>query len=133
MTDNDDETSNQDIDALKARNLELQTRLRDSEEQSRQRLIRAELKAHAVRAGIVDLDGLKLVDTDGLALNEAGELDGAASLIASLRKRKPWLFGDANSSSTAQPPPSAPMKKKSATEMSMEEWRAAKVDLLRHR
>lgn len=122
-----------DFDALKARNLELEARLRENEEHGRQKLIRAELKAHAVRAGIVDLDGLKLVETDGLTLNDSGELDGAANLMSSLKKKKPWLFGEANSSSTALPPPSAPLKKKLATDMSVEEWRTARADILRHR
>jgi hypothetical protein len=33
-----------------------------------QRVIRAELKAAAVKAGIIDLDGLKLLDTSGVKI-----------------------------------------------------------------
>ena len=60
---------------------------------ARERLIRAEMKAEAIRAGMVDLDGLKLADTSGLTVDEAGEVQGAAALMQSLRKAKPWLFG----------------------------------------
>ena len=69
------------------------------EAQSRERLIRAELKAEAVRARMVDLDGLKLVDARELTVDEAGEVQGAAALMQSLRRAKPWLFGGASASS----------------------------------
>ena len=123
----------EEVEKLRARTVELEHKLSEVEETARARLIRAELKSHAVRAGIVDLDGLKLIDTEGLSLSAAGELEGAATLISSLRKRKPWLFGDASSSSAATPPVSAPLKTKLATEMSNDEWRAARTDILRHR
>ena len=44
------------------------------------RLVRAELKAEAVRAGIVDLDGLKLLDLSAARLNERGEVDNASAI-----------------------------------------------------
>jgi hypothetical protein len=97
------------------------------------RLIRAELKAEAVRAGILDLDGLKLVDTSGLKLNDMGDVEGAPQIIAQLRQAKPWLFGSASSSSIAAPPPSQPPRQKRATDMTEAEWRAARADILRRR
>jgi hypothetical protein len=122
-----------EIEQLRARAKDLEGQLSDVRETARAKLVRSELKAHAVRAGIVDLDGLKLVETDGLNLTETGELEGAATLIASLRKRKPWLFGGASSSSGATVPQSAPLTKKLATQMSTEEWRTARAEILRNR
>lgn len=99
----------------------------------RQRLMRADLKAHAVRAGMVDLDGLKLVDTSSLTLNDQDEVDGAETLMASLRRAKPWLFGAAHhsTSSAAPAPPAQPPRARLATEMTDAEWQASKAELLR--
>ena len=49
------------------------------------RVIRAELKVEAVRAGIVDLDGLKLLDLKDVELTSEGELSNAAELVAQLQ------------------------------------------------
>jgi hypothetical protein len=122
-----------DAEALIARAAELERRLVELEAMTRTRVIAAELKAEAVRAGMVDLDGLKLVDAGGLAVDEAGAVQGAAALMAQLRRSKPWLFGAANSSSAAAAPPANPPRAKLATEMSMTEWRAARGELLRRR
>jgi hypothetical protein len=97
------------------------------------RLIRAELKAEAVRAGMVDLDGLKLLDTGKLRLGDDGEVEGAASLMRELRRSKPWLFGAGSSSSTAGAPPAQAPKPRLATEMNVEEWQKARADLLKRR
>ncbi len=88
--------------------------------------MRAELKAEAVRHGMVDLDGLKLIDTDGLTLTDNGEVAGAAGAMARLKRSKPWLFGSPNSSSSAAPPPSAPPRQKTALEMNDDEYRRAR-------
>jgi hypothetical protein len=111
----------------------LELRLAEVEAQSQTRLIRAELKAEAVRAGMVDLDGLKLIDAGTLSLNEAGEVEGGAALMMQLRRSKPWLFGGSSSSSSAAPPPSRPPSAKLATEMSYEDWRTARAELLKRR
>ncbi len=111
----------------------LQRRLAELEAQSRERLIRAELKAEAVRAGMVDLDGLKLVNPGVLTVDEAGEVQGAAALMQSMRRAKPWLFAGVNASSTATPPRAEPPRARAATEMTTEEWLAARAELLRRR
>jgi len=129
----DQASSDEEMEQLRARTRELETKLSESEERGRTTLIQAELKSLAIQAGIIDLDGLKLIEIDGLRIAANGEIEGAASLIASLRKRKPWLFGDPSSSSGASPPSSAPLRKKLATEMTTEEWRAARTDILRPR
>ncbi len=68
------------------------------------RLIRAELKASAIKAGIVDLDGLKLVDTSKLTVNAEGDVEGVDALMTDLAKSKPYLFKTQGSSGTSPVP-----------------------------
>ena len=97
------------------------------------RLVLAGLKVEAVRAGIIDIDGLKLVDPSHLKLNPDGEVDGAAALIAELKKAKPWLFAVVSSSTTAKAPAALPPRQKQANEMNDDEYRAARAALLKRR
>ena len=98
----------------------------------RARLLQAELRTEAVRAGMVDLDGVRLIDPGTLTLTDTGALDGGPALMARLRQDKPWLFGKgASSSSGAVPPPAAPATPRSAMDMGVEEWRTARAELLR--
>jgi hypothetical protein len=118
---------------MAARLAAMEQRLVEVEAEARARVVRAELKAEALRAGMIDLDGLKLVEADAVALSDAGEANVAEALIRDLRRKKPWLFGASNSSSTAAAPPAQPPRPKLATEMTEAEWRAARADLLRRR
>lgn len=94
------------------------------------RVIRAELKASALKAGMVDLDGLKLLDLSKVTLNEKGEIDGAEALMAAAKESKPYLFGaTTNTSSTQSPPDKKPPETKMAKDMTAEEYKAAKVKL----
>ena len=97
------------------------------------RILRAELKAEALKAGMVDLDGLKLADMSKVKLNEAGEVEGAEALMTELKKSKPYLFGVVSSSSNpgGQPPKPSGNKAKSATEMTTEEYKAARMNIRR--
>lgn len=98
------------------------------------RLIRAELKAEAIRVGMIDLDGLKLLDNADVQLNEQGEVSNAASLLTKLKQAKPWLFGGGKSSSAAANPPKPEAPRiRHANELSHEEWQAARAALLRRR
>lgn len=97
------------------------------------RLVRAELKAEAIRAGMVDLDGLKLVDVAAIKVAENGEVEGAKTIMQDLKRAKPWLFGGGSSSSTAAAPPAQPPKARLATEMDHAEWQKARADLLKRR
>jgi hypothetical protein len=118
---------------LVARTADLERKLLEVEAAARGRIVRAELKAAAVHAGMVDLDGIKLLDADAIKLNAAGEVEGAAALMRDLRRAKPWLFGAASTSSTAAAPgPRAP-ESKLATAMTFDEWQTARRELLKRR
>ncbi len=121
------------LELLRERNALLERRLAEMAEAVDARVIRAELKAEAVRAGMVDLDGLKLIDPAEVRLSPAGEVEGAGALMNRLRRSKPWLFGAASTSSAAPAPPAAPPRAKRAAEMTDAEYRAAKAELLRRR
>lgn len=98
------------------------------------KLIRAELKAEAIRAGMVDLDGLKLINIDDVHLTDTGELAEAADLMVKLKRTKPWLFGKGVSSSAAANPPRPDTpRERHANELNHDEWMAARAALLRRR
>jgi len=110
-----------------------QAKIAEAAKAADQRIIRAELKAVAVKAGMVDLDGLKLADLSTVKLNEAGEVEGADALMESLKKAKPYLFGAASTSGTSKVPAPGDPKAKKATDMTPEEYKAAKADALKKR
>lgn len=99
----------------------------------RARLVQAELRTEALRAGMVDLDGVRLIDPGAIQLTEAGGLEGGSALMTRLRQDKPWLFGRGSSSSGAAAPTAAPAAPRSAMDMGVDEWRAARAELLRRR
>ena len=101
------------------------------------RVIRAELKAHAIKAGIIDLDGLRLADTSKLSLGEDGEVVGAEALINVLRQEKPYLFSDSRAGiatgttgQTQRPPSPASPSAVDARTLSREAWQAERDRLL---
>lgn len=130
MTENTTTQSPELAEAV-ARAATLEARIAEIEAQSRLQVMQAELKAEALRAGMVDLDGLKLLDTSSVAINERGEVAGAAALMAAARRAKPWLFAAAHSSSPAAVPPPAAARTRLATEMTHAEWQAGRKELLR--
>jgi hypothetical protein len=134
MSNTDESNIDDDeLSVLRENNHTLETALRESRALADRRLMQAELKAEALKSGIIDLDGLKLVDPSDVTIGKDGEVRGADSAIARLRHGKPWLFKDANSSSLAVAPASAPTRNKMATEMTLDEWRIARAALLRRR
>ncbi|WP_374297208.1 hypothetical protein [Sphingomonas sp.] len=126
-----DETADLSADAERAARLE--ARVAELETALRTAAVAGELRTEAVRAGMIDLDGLKLADTGSVTLDESGRVEGAAAVVAALRRDKPWLFGPASSSSAATPPPMQPARARLATEMTYAEWQAARRELLRRR
>ena len=129
MTDEPDAATPPPSDAERAADLE--RRLAELEASTTKRLIHSELKAVAVRAGMIDLDGLKLLDFENLKLDADGNVKGAGEVMRDLRRSKPWLFGGASTSSSSSPPPAQPPRPKLATEMNYAEWQAARAELLR--
>lgn len=119
------------IAELRARADALEHRLAETQKDARSRLIRAELKVEAVRAGMVDLDGLKLFDLGDVQLNADGEIGNAAHRMTQFRRAKPWLFGGTSSSSPANAPPAQPPRQKLATEMTDAEYRIARAAFLK--
>jgi hypothetical protein len=90
------------------------------------RLIAANLRTEAVRAGMIDLDGLKLMDLSGVQLDDTDKLVDGRKLMMDLRRAKPWLFGAASTSSSAAAPSSQPIRQKAAMDMTDEEYAAAR-------
>ena len=81
-----------------ARINELEQELATMRAQADNRIIQSELKAEAIRLGILDLDCLKLVETASLKLDEDGTVPEATAALARLKRDKPWMFTRPNSS-----------------------------------
>lgn len=97
-----------------------------------QRVIRAELKAEALAAGMVDLDGLKLADLSKVKLNaDTGEVEGASELMAALKKAKPYLFGEPSTSHSGKPPKKDEDKPKHVKDMTPEERESSLKKLMK--
>ena len=128
-----DQTADPAQDDAVARAAALERRLVEVEAAAQRRVVLAELKAEAVRAGMVDLDGLKLLDIAQIKVAETGEAADANGVIRELKRTKPFLFGGASSSSTAGAPPAQSPKPRLATEMNFEEWQRARGELLKRR
>jgi hypothetical protein len=122
-----------EIELLRLQNAQLESSLLEARSTADQRLIQVELRAEAIKAGMVDLDGLKLIEPGSVSIDEHGTVHGASTVMTRLRRDKPWLFGSQSSSSAAPVPAHGSTRPKSATDMSLDEWRAARADLLRRR
>lgn len=120
-------------DDLRGRADLLERKLSEFQQQSDTRLIRAEMKAEAIRAGMIDLDGLKLLDLSAVRLNDDGEIDDASGIMARFKKAKPWLFGTPSSSSPINAPLAQSPRQKHAMEMTNTEYAAARAALLKQR
>ncbi len=121
------------VAALRARAATREGPRKPQHRETQTRLVQAELKAEALRAGIVDLDGLKLIDLSHVKLGADGEVEGGAALIAGLKRAKPWLFAAPSSSAAAKAPAALAPRQKMASEMTDDEYRAARAALLKRR
>jgi hypothetical protein len=119
--------------ALQQRAERLEHEIAEVRREAEIRLIKAELRSEALYAGMIDLDGLKLVDTSTLTFDGDGTIVGAAALMRNFKKIKPWLFGGVSSSNPTIPPIAQPSQAKLATEMTDSEYKAARAALLRQR
>jgi hypothetical protein len=135
MSDNND-TFDMDADAvaeLKVRCEQLERELIQVKHRADTGIVKAHLQAEATRAGIIDIDGLKMLDVSGVTISEDGEVRGASALMERVRKEKPWLFAKHSTSNTAVVPPAQPPRQKLATEMTDAEYKVAREALIRHR
>ncbi|MGC9268989.1 hypothetical protein [Acidiphilium sp.] len=130
MTD-EIESEDQPLDDWRTRAEVAEQALGKMQREHSEKLKRAELKIEAVRAGMVDLDGLKLIDFDKIVLAEDGSVPDAPAVMTKLKREKPWLFGGASSSSTAAVPRAEPARARHARDLSEAEWRAARAEMLR--
>jgi uncharacterized membrane protein YqiK len=105
---------------------EAKEKLSKAEKSANDRIIHSELRVFAIKAGMVDLDGLKLADVSKITLEDDGTVKGAEELMAALKEAKPYLFGKppTGSSNPAPPPPPGDGQPKKAKDMSEDERKA---------
>ena len=96
------------------------------------RLVTANLRTEAVKAGMIDLDGLKMIDISAVRLNDDDKIVDGRKLMDDLRRSKPWLFTATSSSSAAIAPASQPVREKTALEMTDAEYAAARAVITKY-
>lgn len=65
---------------------------KEIEERANQRIIKAELKAAAMAAGIIDLDLLSAISLDGVRMTDDGDVTGVQEAVNKYKEGKPYLF-----------------------------------------
>lgn len=99
-----DEAKKAATDAKKAADKEVTEKITAAEARANERIIRAELKLAAQKAGMIDMDGLKLADVSKVTLEEDGSVKGADELMVALKEAKPYLFGTVQKGTSNQMP-----------------------------
>lgn len=93
-----------------------------------ERVLKAELRAFAIKHGVVDAaDALKVLDLSGVKLDADGNIVGADELFEAAKKSKPYLFGTTNTTSTEKKPPPTDGKVKDVRNMTDAEYAAHKT------
>jgi hypothetical protein len=131
-TTSDTDTTDDQDDNLRSRLDRLERESEENRRLSDHRVALAELKVEAMRAGIVDMDGLRFLDTGQIHLDEDGVIAGAGELIGQLKRSKPWLFAAPSSSSVAKVPPSRPARQKMAKDMTDAEYKIARANIIKN-
>ena len=129
----DTETATDPLADLRTRCEQLERELVQVKQKAESGIVKAHLQAEAARAGMVDLDGLKMLDLSGVTVTSDGEVHGASALMEKVRKDKPWLFGKPSTSAPSGAPPSQPPRQKLATEMTDAEYQTARAAILKYR
>ena len=96
----------------------------------------AALRLAAKDAGIVDMDGLKLLDTSAVKVAEDGAVSIPEKFFDKAKEAKPYLFTQTGAqtgttASTAKAPAPGATAQKRAAEMTPAEYTAAKAALLK--
>jgi hypothetical protein len=120
------------VETLETRNQLLQAELISLRQKMRETEMVSNLRVAAIRAGMIDLDGIKLLD---FPEDPDPELPVASAdvMIADLKRAKPWLFGGRSTSSAKEAPPTQPVRHKRAMDMTEDEYQAARASLLNRR
>src|SRR5437870_2744922 len=79
---------------LRARLEKLERESQENRRLNEKRVVLAELKVEALRANIIDLDGLQFLDMDQVRLSDDGKVADSGELIGRLKRAKPWLFAN---------------------------------------
>lgn len=111
--------------ATKEATTKAQATVTEANTKAEARVMRSELRAAATKAGMVDLDGLKMVDTSSLKFTPDGDLEGVDALIEATKKAKPYLFGTPSTSNTTTTVPNKDAPATDARKMTDAEFEAA--------
>jgi hypothetical protein len=118
-------------DGLRTRLDRIEAEGEEYRRRAEQRIVLSELRVEAMRAGIIDMDGLKFIDTTQIRFESPDDVCDATEMVAQLKQTKPWLFSVPSSSSVAKVPPSRPARQKLAIEMTDDEYRIAKANIIK--
>ncbi len=107
-------------------------------ETARNRVMMADLRVAARENGMIDLDGLKLLDLSGAKLDDGGNLTNAADMLGAMKEAKPYFFGQApkpgtvtgTTASTMTPPKQAPATGFDARKAPPADYATAKREML---
>jgi len=89
-----------------------------------ERIIRAELKVFATKAGMIDVDDVRYVDLSTVKFSEDGDVMGAKEAVEALKAKKPHYFKQNSSSpSFGTPKPGEEMKPFNAMSVTDDEYR----------
>ena len=93
----------------------------------------ARLEALALREGLIDLDGLKLLDLSKITQKDDGTFEGVDEVFKAAKEAKPYLFGQkqANSSTPGQNPKLGDQKPVDARKLTDEEYKQQKAALIK--
>jgi len=101
------------------------------------RVLRAELRAHAQKAGIKNLDDVDLMPLDDLKTNKDGEVTNADAVINKWKEARPHWFEEpaktdpaGTTSSKTTPPPRTNVVTKDALKMTPQEYAEFKTQTL---
>jgi hypothetical protein len=120
----------QEAEAAKAA---AETRATETEKAANARIIRAEVRAAAIAAGMVDPDGIAMLDLSKVKLDDKGAVVIPDGYFEAVKAAKPYLFGVGGTSVPGNPPPANPPAAKRATEMTDAEYSAAKAEMIKRR
>lgn len=122
-------------EATEAAEKKLEARLAEVDALTKARLVKSELKAAAIRAGVIDFGDLYAImhgDLGKIEIDADGEVTNAHELIADIKAKKAHLFGGVSTSSTTTPPATTRQQEveKAALTMTPAEYKKARAKLI---